>query len=193
MSEWGSVASPVPGRHARDLDPDRPVWERQAQETDEAYKAFQAYLESERRKVTEHGPNALRWSSHWSWGFRAFEFDKHVSAVEMQDLIRYRVKMNQRHRRLASAVQAQVVEALQGFNPAHLKPADLVRWLEVSVRIERLASGDDRPLVLTPAEISPADEVKEDAESIASLVARSGLDPDTVASALMEALRSSSG
>ncbi len=74
--------------HAKPLDPDVHPWERQPNEGSSAWEAFKAYRDSEHRKVTEHGPNALTWSSHWSWGHRAFEFDRYMDRVEVDAMAR---------------------------------------------------------------------------------------------------------
>ncbi|MDI3421759.1 hypothetical protein [Streptomyces luteolus] len=48
-----------------------------------------------------------------------------------------------RHARLASTAQAGLVAQLQQLDSARLSPADVIRWLEVTVRIERQAYGID--------------------------------------------------
>lgn len=51
--------------------------------------------------------------------------------------------MARRHARLASAAQSKIVAQLQQLDPARLSPSDVIRWLEVTIRIERQAYGMD--------------------------------------------------
>ncbi len=62
-------------RVAEVLSADRPPWERQAGEGERAYAAFKEWLDSDKRKVRDHGASALNWSSQWTWSMRAHEYD----------------------------------------------------------------------------------------------------------------------
>jgi hypothetical protein len=138
------VTSPPRGKLAKPLDPDVLAWERQPNESHEAYTTFRAWLDSDERKVNDRekwGPNAGRWSAEWSWGFRAFEYDRFVSAEEAKALIRYRSKMNERHRAIARTGLAKVADWLLSCDVAKMKPAEVARFLEVASRLERDAAG----------------------------------------------------
>lgn len=149
----GSAASTRATTHsARELDADMPVWERQQGESAKAYAAFVAYRDSPDRRVRDHGGSAFRWSSEWSWGYRAFEWDKHLALADSQDLLRLRREMNRRHRAAAQLAQNRVVQWLQQADPARMTASDAARWFEVAVRVERLANGGDLPLDLEPPE-----------------------------------------
>jgi hypothetical protein len=119
-------------------------WERQDGETDAAYQAFEAYLHAEKRRVRDHGPSALNWSSQWHWSIRAHEYDIYMARVDLEDQVRYRRKMNARHRQLAAVGQSKVaLEWLNGLTPERVRafsPADVARFLDVMVRIEREAT-----------------------------------------------------
>lgn len=133
--------TPSVGKKAKQFDPDRPVWERQPTESAKAYAAFVAWRDTPERKLPNR--QAQQWSAIWSWGYRAYEFDLYLSRKETEDLIRYRLAMNARQRDIAYVVQQQVIQWLASVDPRTMKPAEAARWLEVAVRIERLAAGAD--------------------------------------------------
>src|SRR6266498_4470280 len=139
----GSQVSTAPsvGKTAHPLDPDRPVWERQPGESTKAYDTFLAWRDSQERNVISHGKMAQQWSAKWSWGYRGFEYDLYVSRRVTEELVRYRLDMNDRQRKIAYAAQTKIIEWLRHLDPSKLKPADAARWLEIAVRIERMAAG----------------------------------------------------
>lgn len=118
-----------------------PVWERQPEETDQAYAAFQSYLWSLERKVADHGASAYAWSSDWQWGFRAYEWDKDQIQVDLQDQVRFRRQMFDRQRRMARAAQALVEGWFEQTDPSKWTPKDAARFWDLAVRIERTANG----------------------------------------------------
>lgn len=93
------------------------------------------------------------WSVRNDWVARAAFWDAHVDQVVQERNIEAIASMRERHARVAVAIQNKLVERLQTLDAAELTPAALVRWLEASVKIERLSRGDvsmslqlDRPL-----------------------------------------------
>jgi hypothetical protein len=117
-------------------------WERQPDETEPAYAAFHADLHSERRKVTDHGPTAKDWSARYRWSMRAHEWDLYMSRVDLEEQVRYRRRMLERHRRVGAVAQGKAVEWLNTLTPeriAKMSVADATRLLDVAVRIEREA------------------------------------------------------
>ena len=101
----GSQVSTAPsvGKKAHPLDPDRPVWERQPGESTKAYDTFLAWRDSQERNVISHGKMAQQWSAKWSWGYRGFEYDLYVSRRVTEELVRYRLDMNDRQRKIGRA------------------------------------------------------------------------------------------
>jgi hypothetical protein len=139
----GSQVSTAPsvGKKAHPMDPDRPVWERQPNESKKAYDTFLAWRDSDERNVTRHGRTAKQWSAEWSWGYRAFEHDLYVQRRVAEELIRYRLDMNDRQRKIAYAAQMKLIEWLRRLDVDRLRPGDAARWLEIAVKIERMAAG----------------------------------------------------
>jgi hypothetical protein len=124
------------------LAPDLLPWERQPDEPEAAWHAFKDFLESEKRRVSDHGPSARNWSSKWLWSTRAHEYDVHMARVDLEEQVRYRRRMMERHRRVGAVAQGKAVEWLNTLTPekiAKWTPADATRLLQVSVQIEREA------------------------------------------------------
>lgn len=130
--------------HAKELDPDRPVWERQPEEPDVAWAAFHEYLMSEDRVVSRHHENrstAHYFAARWSWAVRAYEWDNYIVGQELQMQLRARVTMNTRHRRVARDAVGKVTEWLDSFDPKKMTPTEATKLLDVATRLEREANG----------------------------------------------------
>jgi hypothetical protein len=66
-----------------------------------------------------------------------------MSRVDLEEQVRYRRKMNARHRQIASVAQSKVVQWLNGLDEkaiTRMSAADATRLLDVAVRIERMAT-----------------------------------------------------
>ncbi len=66
-----------------------------------------------------------------------------MSRVDLEEQVRYRRKMNARHRQIGSVAQAKAVQWLNGLDAekvARMSTADATRLLDVAVRIERMAT-----------------------------------------------------
>jgi hypothetical protein len=126
--------------------------EPQEGETEAAYQAFKEYLDSDRRRVGEHGPSARNWSMRFHWAHRAREFDVYMSRIDLEEQVRYRRRMNERHRRMAAVAESKIVEWLSTLTPEKIErmwAAVATRLWDVAVRIERAATSavdlDDLP------------------------------------------------
>lgn len=151
LTQARTGTDPRPGVMARPLNPDLPSWEKQAKETPKAYAAFIAYRDSEKRRLADHGSTAREWSAQWQWQLRCLDWDRYMARVDAEELVRYRVTMNERHRAAARLAQARIITWLQGLDGevlARMRPSEAARWFEVAVRIEREAAGAALPLGL---------------------------------------------
>lgn len=151
-------------KRARELSPDVLPWEPQPGENQAAYAAFVKFREMERRSAKEaDAKNGPYWSTVWSWGYRAYQWDLHVARRDAEELIRYRIEMNDRQRATSRVAQAKILTWLEALDPKDLKPSDAVRWFEVAVRVERAAAGSDMPIDTTlppePEEANPLDHL----------------------------------
>lgn len=168
----GPLTTPSIGKGARNIDPDANPWERQHGESQKAYNAFIAWRDSEDRKLAEHGSTAQKWSSQFSWGYRAFEFDRYLARKDAEDMVRYRRTMNDRQRRAARLAQQKVIQWLVALDPTRLTPGEAAKWLEVAVKIERLAGGGDTERLAISAQGRVEDmSAEEVSESLQALMA----------------------
>lgn len=83
-------------------------------------------------------------------GQSPIEYDVYMARVDLEEQVRHRRKMNERHRRMAAVAQSKVVKWLDGLDPARMSTADATRLLAVSVQIEQMAtsavSAEDLPV-----------------------------------------------
>lgn len=129
------------------------AWERRAGESAAAWEAFACYrdlgLSRSLGKVAStlaKGRSLIeRWSVAHQWVLRAEAWDREQDRVWRADRQQASRDVARRHARLASAAQSKIVAQLQQLDPARLSPADVIRWLEVTIRIERQAYGMDLP------------------------------------------------
>lgn len=151
----------ITGKMARPLDPDINPWDRQPDEPEDAHDAFTRYRDTEgTRNLFPPGPrpddtwdeeqtrawNARRsWlkrqSAVWQWSARALAWDHWVAQQAAEDLVRYRVRMDERHRNIGRAGLQKIAQWMVNLDPDRLKPSEAIRLLEVSARLEREAAG----------------------------------------------------
>lgn len=130
-------------------DDRRKPWDRQSGESRQAFAALRAYIEAgptrSLRKVAEElaKSEALlkRWSARWGWAVRSDAYDRAMASAHDQAAVAARQEMAVRHAALAVRLLDAVAERLSTLDVARLRPAELVRMVEVAVRVERLARG----------------------------------------------------
>lgn len=124
-------------------------WERQEGEGPEAFEAFSVYRDMgptrSIRAACRHIGKARsllgEWSVKWSWAIRATAYDVDVakrSALEQKDAAE---KARKKHATIGSLLQQKALQALQDLDAGRLKPSDLIRMMELGVRMERDALG----------------------------------------------------
>lgn len=127
------------------------AWERQPSESAAAWEAFACYrdlgLSRSIGKVAERLAKSRtlieRWSTTHRWVLRAEAWDREQDRLWRAERQQAGREVARRHARLASAAQSKIVAQLQQLDPARLSPSDVIRWLEVTIRIERQAYGMD--------------------------------------------------
>jgi len=128
-------------------------WERQDDESSQAFEAFVAYrdMEADRslvlaaRKIGKHPSMLARWSSQWRWVQRVAAYERFMDAQRVRVQVYERRKMNDRHASMSMLVQQRVLDRIKNLKPEELSPSECVRWLEAAVRIERMARGEAVP------------------------------------------------
>ena len=140
-------------KDARSFDPDLQPWERQPNETDDAYTMYVAYRDMPTRNMAlfDQDPGyvsrgftskqARHNSSRWSWSWRNAQFDRHMANLDVENLIRYRRLMNDRHRRVAAAGFAKMTQWVRNLDVNRLTASEAIRLFEVFVRVEQMAAG----------------------------------------------------
>lgn len=129
------------------------AWDKQEGESDPAWEAFVIYRDlHEARSLVKVADqlgksNTLieRWSRGKDWVPRVRLFDIHEDQEQVRLQFRERIKMSVRHANLATALQAKVAERLAAFTPEEvlaLTPKQIADWLEIGVKVERLARGE---------------------------------------------------
>ena len=133
-------------------------WERQPGEPLKWYEAFKLFrdmgwnrsLRGVVKKMKEDnipGGPVNQMCEKWSWYSRADTFDvwdEHQRREIQREAYR---DMQDRHVKEAKMIQAKLIERLGSLSAVELSPGEVIKWLEVSTRIERMAMGDTRDLV----------------------------------------------
>ncbi len=130
------------------------AWDRQTGESGKAYAAFAAYRDlgpSQRsiakaaRQLGKHKVTLEVWSRRWRWVARVDAWDQEQERLLREEQDRARREMCERHANLATLFQNKIVQRLMAFTEADLagmSPRDLAYWLDVGVKVERLARGE---------------------------------------------------
>jgi hypothetical protein len=138
-------------------------WERLPGESAQAFEAFAIYrdLGAERslskvaRQLGKSGTLIDRWSARDHWVMRADSWDVESDRVHRAYLVAHRREVDKRQLRLAGAMQAKIVEALQNLDAKKLTPRDIAYWLDVTTKVQRAALGLGEKVELTGADGGP--------------------------------------
>jgi hypothetical protein len=161
----GSTTEMSTAKDAKPFDPDLQPWERQPEEPSEAYRMFLTYRDMPTRNMALFDAEqylAQEWSarkarklsSAWSWGWRCAHFDRYMAALDVENLVRYRRLMNERHRRVAAAGFAKLAHWLRDLDVRTLTASEKIRLFELLVRTEQMAAGS-YTLDQTPTQPEP--------------------------------------
>jgi hypothetical protein len=133
------------------------LWERQEGESAPAYNAFWTYCttpEDEKKscgsvaqKLRKSYTLIRRWSKTWDWEPRARAYDNHLIEAELEAIKKERVKSARRHISIARSFQNKVIARLNKLDAGELSTADMVRWFDISVKIERQAMGEPSEVI----------------------------------------------
>jgi ribonucleotide reductase beta subunit family protein with ferritin-like domain len=143
------------------LAADREPWDRQPGETNKQYSRFRVFMELGRTRTLKqaveilHGVGddrvsyrtLMQYAYEYRWTERAESNDLAHDQREAQRLITLRNEMYARHRKMAGALQAKAVAALQKIQPENMTALDVVRFIRYGTQIEATALGE--PTVIT--------------------------------------------
>jgi len=160
-------------------------WDRQLGESGKAYSAFLAYrdlgiersLTKAAEKVTKKKQTLHRWSVQWDWRDRSYAWDRQMQEAEeraiMKERAEYRRLALQMTKNLADKA-ARGVHAMKTVNVGAdgkeclaLKPAELIRIIELSHKMQRELLGNPEEDQVAKIEVhfgSTEDEEATDSE-----------------------------
>ncbi|HEU5032670.1 MAG TPA: hypothetical protein VFV01_47660 [Spirillospora sp.] len=126
-------------------------WERQPDETPQAFEAFARYRDMPGRRSMDrvakelHKSHALmgRWSVRHRWVERAAAFDAAEDEAWREEVRRTRVALARKHAAVGAAMLTKAVARLQSINPDTLSPNELERWMRTATEIEARAMNLD--------------------------------------------------
>jgi hypothetical protein len=127
------------------------AWERRPGESTAAWAAFACYRDlglarsigKVAARLAKSRTLIERWSTAHRWVLRAEAWDREQDRLWRAEQHQAAREVARRHARLASAAQSKIVVQLQQLDPSRLSPSDVIRWLEITIRIERQAYGMD--------------------------------------------------
>jgi hypothetical protein len=124
-------------------------WERLTGESPQAFEAFAAYRDmgAERslakvaRQLGKSTTLMERWSVGHHWVRRVDAWVVEADRVHRAFLLEHGRVVSQRLLRVAGAMQAKLVEALQALDVRTLTPRDVGYWLDITSKVQRQALG----------------------------------------------------
>ena len=128
------------------LDP----WDRQPGETAKAYSYFAAYRDAgpsrSIRNLAEQRGRARQYlyqlSHDHRWAQRAEQHDRANDQAFRRRMAARRQQVAEQHIAVAGALLTQAVLGLKALKVEDLSPADLARFVDVAVKVQRVALGD---------------------------------------------------
>lgn len=125
------------------------AFDRMEGEPDDAWNALIVYRDLGMARTLERVSQLLtvdvgllrQWAVTWRWTPRIRVWDEQFYALYEQEQKQRFQEMQDRHARLATQLLTLVEQRFRDFTPDHLTPSDVIRWLEIGVRVERQARG----------------------------------------------------
>ena len=125
-------------------------WERQENETDVAFEAFNTYRDMGLARSLSKVGEALgksetlmsRWSSEHNWVDRARAWEDEQDRILRNEQIEDIKKMRKRHANLAVEMLAKALEGLKHLDPEELNAVSIGRLVEVASKLEQKSRGD---------------------------------------------------
>ena len=128
--------------------PDIEAWQQLPEEPGKAYHAFRFYLHAGAYRSLQSVTNVLskdkgyvkqleKWSSMYNWRARANAWDVHVEKISERQYIENVLTMTDRHIQQSHYIQERVYEQLMSLDLTALKPSELIRLYDITVKVER--------------------------------------------------------
>jgi hypothetical protein len=156
-----------------DLDPPqdvaivqpRELWDKKPDESQRAFAAFAQFRDAEKRSLKAIADslncsvqNVFWWSTRHNWRLRCDAYDLHVSREQNAEFSRSRVRMRERHQRLAVAMGNIAAHGIREWQTKiasgaelNLAPEQVALLVKCSAELERSTigvDGEQRPPVI---------------------------------------------
>jgi len=145
-----------------ELTEGKAVWDRQEGESSRAYRAFcwyrdlgadrsihkayQEFIRTRKRLKTDQNIRVSakwkEWATKYKWVERAEAYDDYIEREKRKQNEEAIFEMYRRQAETAVSLQRKLKERLENLKPEELSPNDLIRWFEISTRIERESRGE---------------------------------------------------
>jgi hypothetical protein len=135
-------------------------WHRRSDESVRAFEAFNLYLNSEPRRLSDVAaklvpacstPNVARWSSRYNWQGRVWEWDAEQEELRRGQEAKDRISMRKRHIALGCLLQSIAAAGLKEWQaklasgaPLNLSADEVVSLMKVGSELERRALGEEK-------------------------------------------------
>lgn len=147
-------------------------WLRQKGETRKAYAAFRCYRDMGEgrsiwnvcKELDKSYHTISRWCQRWDWVDRASAFDAEEDFKLIVMMRQQRKDMRVNDAKIARAVKDTVMEAMKNIKPEDLTPAQCMKWLEVGVKVERLALGESTENIAEANSFNPLAAAEEQSQ-----------------------------
>ncbi len=126
-------------------------WTRLPEETSRQYDAFCIFRDmGPKRSIPKvakkwSSSGAIRrlrvWASKNQWKERATSYDDYIDEIKRAKNEEAILEMTIRHVNYSMQFQEKTIEALKLIDPKQLKPHEIIKWIEISIKIERLSRG----------------------------------------------------
>ena len=182
----GAPANLKPGqrraRSAKNLPP-RQVWEIQDEETSYGYECFRVFrdmnpLDRSIAAVAKIFGKATvtmtSLASDYNWASRAAAWDFHIEQARLEMTETYQLDMLKRHTDICVALIDKVKQRLDKMSPKELGPRDVIQWIDITTKIERLSRGMANDAVaanLTQINVSVDNMTKLSDEDLEKIIA----------------------
>jgi len=127
------------------IDPE--PWERQIQEPEKAYAAFEIYRDAHeernlRATAREAGLSQRTieyYASRYAWVERVLAYDNYITRAAIIQRRKDVESMQKRHANTALLMQNKIVQRLNAVDPDELSIDQLGKWFDLAVKVERQA------------------------------------------------------
>ena len=130
------------------MSEEKKSWDRQQGESSKAYAAFCAYrdlgITRSVMKVVEKcdgkfGKRSIltRWSIQHDWVRRCQEYDDFLEKQQRKELQAQAIEMTKRHLEQSRLLQKKAINALSQIDPSSLSNQELLKFIEVGMKLER--------------------------------------------------------